>query len=149
MPTLSNIARPAPLTFPESLPNLVSFGSIVAALLAACFLLLAGCGEPSAAPVDPARAQEALKLTLESWKNGDSIEALKTAKPAIVAQDLDWLGGARLVDYSVSDETRKVAANLSVPVRLTLRTSSGKEVKKNVTYVVGTDPYLTVFRDLR
>ena len=88
-------------------------------------------------------------MTLESWKNGDPIEALKTAKPAIVAQDLDWLGGARLVDYTLSDDARKVAANLYVPVRLTLKTSSGKEVKKNVTYVVGTDPYLTVFRDLR
>jgi hypothetical protein len=112
-------------------------------------MALAGCDGSSAAPVDSSRAQEALKTSLESWKKGEPIEAMKRANPSIVAQDFDWMGGAKLVDYSVSAEGKKVAANLYVPVSLTLKLSTGKEVRKNVTYVVGTSPYLTVFRDLK
>ena len=39
-------------------------------------------------------------------------------------------------------------ANLRIPVKLTLRTPQGREIQKAVSYVVGTSPALTVFRDL-
>jgi hypothetical protein len=113
-------------------------------------LALAGCGTSQrAADVEPERARDALKTTLDGWKNGDAPDALKDASPSIVAQDLDWLAGAKLVDYKVADDGKPVAANLYVPVNLTLKLPSGKEVKKKVTYVVGTSPYLTVFRSLK
>jgi hypothetical protein len=49
----------------------------------------------------------------------------------------------------VTGDGKSVEANLYVPVTLTLTTSKGKEVKKKVTYVVGTSPYLSVFRALQ
>lgn len=117
------------------------------ALLAAA-LLFAGCsGSNRAAPVDPARAQEALKTALDGWKKGDSPTSLQTGSPSITVQDLDWMAGAKLLAYRVEGEGRAVEANLYVPVELTLRTPKGKEVKKSVHYVVGTSPILTVFRD--
>ncbi len=113
-------------------------------------LILAGCGgSQRAADVEPERARDALKTTLDGWKKGDAPDALKGGSPSIVAQDLDWLGGAKLVDYAVSGEGKPVAANLYVPVDLTLKLPNGKQVKKKVTYVVGTSPYLTVFRSLK
>ena len=36
-----------------------------------------------------------------------------------------------------------------MPVTLTLAPPKGKEVKKKVTYVVSTNPYLAVFRSLQ
>ena len=93
--------------------------------------------------------REALKTTLDGWKKGDAPDALKDSTPSIAAQDLDWLGGAKLVDYEVTGDGKSVEANLYVPVNLTLKTAKGKEVKKKVTYVVGTSPYLTVFRALQ
>ena len=120
----------------------------VALLFAA--LLFTGCGGTQyAADVEPERARDALKTTLDGWKKGDAPAALKDGSPSIVAQDLDWLAGAKLVDYTVADEGKPVAANLYVPVNLTLKLPNGKAVKKKVTYVVGTSPYLTVFRSLR
>jgi hypothetical protein len=118
-------------------------------LLAIAVTLLGGClGSPRAAPVDPDRAREALKSALDVWKKGDTPAALKDSTPAITAQDLDWLGGAKLVDYEVTGAGKSMEANLYVPVTLTLTMPKGKEVKKKVTYVVGTSPYLTVFRAL-
>ena len=57
--------------------------------------LLSGCSEEQgrAAPVDPSRAREALHTALESWKKGDTIDALKSGSPPIVAQDFDWMAG--------------------------------------------------------
>jgi hypothetical protein len=109
---------------------------------------VSGCsGGPRAAAVDPARAREALHTPLESWKKGDKIEALKSGSPPIVAQDFDWMAGHRLVAYEVSGEGKDDDANLRIPVRLTVRTAQGKDVKKSVSYVIGTSPALTVFRE--
>jgi hypothetical protein len=112
--------------------------------------LAAGCSSSQrAAPVDPDRAREALKTTLEGWKKGNAPAALKEGSPSIVAQDLDWLGGAKLVAFQVSGDGKPIEANLYVPVDLTLKMPNGKQVKKKATYVVGTSPYLTVFRSLK
>ena len=110
--------------------------------------LLSGCSGPGrAAPVDAPRAREALRTALEGWKRGDTIDALKSGSPPIVAQDFDWMAGQRLVAYEVTGDGKDDDANLRIPVRLTLRTAKGKEVRKDVSYVVGTSPAVTVFRE--
>ncbi len=116
-------------------------------ILLAAFL--AGCSGSRPNPVNATRAREALETTLNGWKNGDTPERLQSASPSIVAQDLDWIGGAKLVAYHVSGDGKPVEANLFVPVDLTLRMANGKQVKKSVTYVVGTSPYLSVLRALK
>jgi hypothetical protein len=119
-------------------------------LTLAAALLAAGCtGSSRATPVDTSRAREALKLALDGWKKGDSPSSLQLGTPPVTVQDTDWMTGARLVDYQVDGDGRPIEANLHVPVTLTLRTAQGKQVKKKVTYVVGTSPILTVFRALR
>jgi hypothetical protein len=123
---------------------------VIAALFTLATLgpLLSGCSGPGrAAPVDPARAREALRTTLESWKKGESIDSLKGGASSIVAQDFDWMAGHRLVAYEVTGDGKDDDANLRIPVRLTLRTAQGKEVRKSVSYVVGTSPAVTVFRE--
>jgi hypothetical protein len=111
--------------------------------------LLAGCsGSGRAGAVDAGRARESLKTALDGWKKGDTPAALSTGTPPITAQDLDWLAGAKLLDYAVTGEGRSIEANLYVPVTLTLTMANGKPAKKNVTYVVSTSPGLMVFRSL-
>jgi hypothetical protein len=108
---------------------------------------MAGCsGSQRAAAVDPERAREALKITLDSWKKGEPPSAVQGGSPSITAQDLDWMAGAKLVDYQVTGDGKAVEANLYVPVKLTLRSPQGREVTKSVSYVVGTSPRVTVFR---
>ena len=103
-------------------------------LMAASFILatagplLSGCSEEQgrAAPVDPSLARDALKTALESWKKGDTIDALKSGSPPIVAQDFDWMAGHRLVSYEVTGDGKDDDANLRIPVDLTLRTAQGQ-----------------------
>lgn len=123
---------------------------VMAALfaLATSSTLLSGCSGPAkSARVEPSRAREALRTALESWKKGEPIESLKSASPPIVAQDFDWMAGSKLVGYEVTGDGKDDDANLRIPVRLTLRNTQGAEVQKSVSYVVGTSPAITVFRD--
>lgn len=116
-------------------------------LAALAVVLLAGCsvGPKLAAPVEPDKARAALRTALDAWKAGKPIDSLAEANPPIVAQDVDWLAGAKLEDYAVLDD-KEADANLRVRVQLTVRPAQGAPAKKTVTYVVGTDPKLTVFR---
>jgi hypothetical protein len=111
--------------------------------------LFQGCGGGVRNPVDPERAREALKTTLESWKKGESMDSLQSATPSIVAQDSDWRSGAKLTDFEVAGDGKPMDANLRVAVKLTLRNKQGKEVKKSVNYLVTTSPAVTVFRDFK
>lgn len=111
---------------------------------------LAGCsGEGARAPrVEPAKARETLRLVLDRWKEGAKPDSLKAGSPPIFVQDFDWTAGLRLVDYEVTGDGKDDDANLRIPVRLTLRDPGGREVRKEVSYVVGTAPALTVFREM-
>jgi hypothetical protein len=121
--------------------------SALAASLMLAAIFESGCGARiSAAPLDTAKAHQALKTTLDAWKAGEDASTLKSNSPAIVAQDLEWLGGAKLLSYEIEGEGTPVDSNLRVPVKLTLKTQDGGETAKNVNYLVGTSPALTVFR---
>ncbi len=116
----------------------------------ACLLIECGCdGGPAKAPtVDSGRAREVLNTVLEKWKSGAKIEELKTGSPSITVQDFDWMGGAKLVNYEVIGEANFDDANLRIPVKLSLSDASGKALEKQVSYVVGTSPAVTVFREM-
>jgi hypothetical protein len=106
-------------------------------------LLLAGCADaPVAKPVEPDKARQTLRATLDAWKAGRPIDSLQADTPPVVAQDFDWMAGAKLDAYEVLGDGTPKDANLWVPVKLTLK---GKGTK-TVNYVVGTDIKLTVFR---
>lgn len=119
----------------------------LAPCLAAIVLTAAGCAEHVAAtPVDPSRARDALKTTLDAWKKGQTVDSLKSGSPPIVAQDLEWQSGAVLADYAIAGEGETVDSNLKVPVKLTLKSPGGAPATKQVTYLVTTSPSITVFR---
>lgn len=108
--------------------------------------MILGCG--ASHKVQPDVATSTLRSTLESWKNGQAPDDLQKATPAIVVQDLDWTGGAKLVDFEILEGGKPVDANLYAQVKLKLRDKEGGESEKTVTYVVGTSPKLTVFRQM-
>jgi len=112
----------------------------------ACLVIIGGCGKPY--QVQPQVAVNTLKAALDSWKNGKTPDSLKDAKPPIIVQDMDWMGGAKLIAFEIQDEGKPVDANLYAKVKLKLHDSTGAESEKIVTYCVGTGPSLTVFRDM-
>lgn len=117
-------------------------------LLTLC-LPCAGCsGKPKIYEVRPDTARQTLVTALTGWKSGLTPEALRGLPEGIVVQDPDWQGGARLQDFALLSDGTPVGANLSVEVRLDLVEKKNATVSRRVWYLVGTDPALTVFRDL-
>ncbi len=109
----------------------------------------AGCAKQQhAAPVNPEVARESLRTALETWKRGEAPDSLRQASPSITVQDMDWRQGYRLVDYEIVGDGVYDNANLRCPVKLSLRDPQGRPVTRRVTYMVGTDPQITVFREI-
>lgn len=114
-------------------------------------LFTTGCsGSGLNNPVDPPKAREALKTALESWKKGDAPKSLQASPTPMTVQDLDWMGGKKLVDYQILSDGESLDANLSIPVKLTLESDPAKKkpLEKKVYYLVSTTPATTVFRDM-
>ena len=110
---------------------------------------IAGCfGQSAPDSVRPDLAKDTLVKALSAWKDGSKIDSLQAQSPAIVVQDKDWSAGSQLTEFTLQGEGKAVGANLSIEVELTLVDSAGKTSKPKVWYLVGTDPALTVFRDL-
>jgi hypothetical protein len=135
----------------ELLPGTFSELSRAASLpmiCAALCLALPGCSEPRAEAVDVDLARSTLVQVLEHWKNEGTIDDLRAQSPEIVVQEAHWTNGRRLQNFSLLGDGNAEDANWFCEVELTLTPEAGdvKAKTKTVTYVVGTDPVLTVFR---
>jgi len=112
--------------------------------------VLPGCGGPARAkPVKVDLARKTLAQVLDHWKSGGNIDELRKRKPEVVAQDFFWIKGMKLQEYRILDDGHPEDASLRCEVELTLLPEDGgAPVKKTVNYLVGTDPVLTVFREM-
>lgn len=109
-------------------------------------LSLSGCGGPRNKPVKVELAKATLNQVLEHWKSGGNMDDLRKRSPEIVVQEAQWTNGAKLQEFQLIGDGRAEDANWYCEVQLTLMKAGGSEpIKKTVTYVVGTDPVLTVF----
>jgi hypothetical protein len=124
---------------------------IVACLGALATILFSGCSSSVGAhAVNEPRAREALKIALDQWKVGATVDSMPSAVSPMTVQDFDWAAGAKLVDYEIVDDGKAYDANLRVRVKLSLYgpgKTTGKPAEKQVWYLVGTSPSVTVFRD--
>jgi len=92
-------------------------------------------------------ARSTLLEVLEHWKKGGTIDELRQRSSEIVVQEALWSGGQKLQDFTLVNDGRAQDANWFCDVELTLSPENGKEpTKKTLTYAIGTDPVLTVFR---
>jgi hypothetical protein len=123
------------------------FYNLWAFLLACVTCGLAGCNTSSQrVPADPAQARAALRLALDTWRNGASAQALKQRQPPIQVVDHQWRTGYQLVRYQLAGDS-PIGANLRCQVQLSLKNSKGKTLNKKAIYSVGTSPVITVSRE--
>jgi hypothetical protein len=110
-----------------------------------------GCGRVSARDLDLNEevAHASLERFFEAWKSGQSQTDLG---PDIIAADEAWEAGARLLSFKIQPSGLNDGTNLHITAELVLaqpgnapRAKSGKP--KRVTYVVGTSPVITIFRE--
>jgi hypothetical protein len=124
----------------------LSMGVILASLAALALLALSGCSGSAAHAVNTSQARDALGTALDHWKQGDAPRSITS----MTVQDFEWEHGARLLDYQVLGDGQPRDANLSIKVKLTLAAdkAGSRKVEKTVSYLVGTSPSVTVFRDM-
>lgn len=128
------------------LVNLPSYRIVFASSL---LLLSAACSAGvQPAVVNTELARQTLHNVLASWKQGESPDQWRKRDPEVVVQDMDWMGGAKLLSYELIGAGEARDANLHCQVKLTLKKANGESVNRTVTYVVGTDPVCTVMRGL-
>jgi hypothetical protein len=138
--------------------NWTLYGSlrvVAACLVVLATLLLPGCSNSNTAyAVNELQARDALKIALDAWKKGETSQSLASSSTPMTVQDFEWDTGAKLIDYQLVDDGRADGPNLRIQVKLTTAGEPGKSNKeakpteKKASYVVGTSPRLTVFRDI-
>ncbi|MCA9054581.1 MAG: hypothetical protein KDA75_12130 [Planctomycetaceae bacterium] len=119
---------------------------VMFAIASSCFC---GCSDSPGAPhpVDAELAKQTLHDVLESWKSGSTIDSWRTHDPEVVVQEFAWSDGIQLNGYEVL-ETKPVDSNLHCEVRLSITSKDGQKKEHTVTYLVGTSPTITVFRQI-
>lgn len=116
--------------------------------VALMFLLVSGCSDPVGGPVKLDTAQQILSGAMECWKEGKTPKDLLAATPPVFVQEQEWNDGVTLVDYEIISNDQPVGPNLIATVKLKLEKPAGKITEKTATYVVGTSPSLTVYRNI-
>jgi hypothetical protein len=147
-----------PATFDHVDRNSTLYGSlwvVAACLVVLATLLLPGCSNSSVAhAVDEPQARDALKIALDAWKKGETSQSLASSSNRMTVQDFEWDTGSKLIDYQLVDDGRADGPNLRIQVKITTigEPAKGKKeakpTEKKASYVVGTSPRLTVFRDI-
>lgn len=119
------------------------------AVLAIGLLTLVGCGQtPPPRTADESQARKTLDQALAAWQQGQTVEALKQASPAITVSDPSWQKGESLKKFEIAGSSKPSGAEREFTVTLWLADPKGKERKTEVAYKVGTDPINTVFRSM-
>jgi hypothetical protein len=120
-------------------------GCVLIILLACC-----GCNSSTrhAKPVDEDAAMQALIVCLDAWSSGTGMDVFAKQNPDFTVQDLDWSGSKKLTHYEIIGTPVKIDCNLIVEVNLHFATPHRQTETERVTYIVGTDPVLTVFRKM-
>jgi hypothetical protein len=111
-------------------------------------VLLVGCGPgdhtPAPAP-DLDQAREVVARALDQWKNSVKVEDVAQLEPPMHVSDHDWSAGRQLVEYRVG-ETSLHGNNAKIAVALTLKLPQGGAKKTSATYLVSTQPVISIVR---
>ena len=103
----------------------------------------AGCGFGQTPAVNESIAHDSLITFLDAWSGGETPDDLQ---PNIIGKDPAWTAGEKLVSYEIVDE-KTTGTSLHISAKLTLENSNGEKKTPMATYIVGTSPVVTVFRD--
>lgn len=115
-------------------------------LAAMVMTFVSGCGMNAEPVSDPVQAETVLSTALEAWKSGTTCEDLEKRTPSIVVVDPDWKAGAGLLAFE-PQPARVAGNNVTMPVRLTLKTSKGRKVERTAVYAITTSPVALIIRE--
>ena len=110
-------------------------------------IALMGCESSLPPQTDAAKGREVMKRVLDTWKQGGTVEELKSGSPSITARDPDWSAGSKLTSYEIADEDGRAGVDLVLTVKLALTRTDGRTQDKKVNYTVGIGSSTVVVRN--
>jgi hypothetical protein len=117
------------------------------AIVGMSFLLVGCASKGRNLPLDKTLARESLIVFLDTWKNKQSAKLLKDRTPSIVGLDDDWDAGKKLESYEIVNMDRNDGSNVYAVVNLNFANADGAGKSRRVTYIIGTSPVVSIFRD--
>lgn len=127
----------------DSITNAKFLGTWIAA---ASMTLISGCACGGSPVSDPVKAEELLSTALEAWKSGSTSSDLEKGASSIVMFDPDWNSGIRLESFE-PQPARLAGNNVTLPVKLTLKTGKGRKVQRTAVYAITTEPVKLIVRE--
>jgi hypothetical protein len=112
--------------------------------LLALATLTAGCGSES--QQDLVLISDSVVAGLETWKNDQRVDTLRSRSPPIEFHDDDWQRGVRLINYELTKTYRDTDGAPRCAVTLSIQ-SRGKPKTIKVTYQANTSSTIVIARD--
>lgn len=110
-------------------------------LLPAC----AGCGGASLPPLaDADQARAMLRIALDTWQKGESVEALGQRSPPVYFNDPRPQAGVQLVAYKMDDTHGFHGQSVRQPVVLSLKAKDGTTRDRKTAYLIDTSPAIVI-----
>jgi hypothetical protein len=107
-------------------------------------MLATGCNSDSQQDLDLVR--DSVIAGLETWKNAEPVNVLRSRSPPIEFYDDDWQRGARLIDYELTKTYRDTDGAPRCAVSMDIQ-SRGKSRTIKVTYQANTSSKIVIPRD--
>ncbi len=111
-------------------------------------VLLAGCDSKGRnLPLDKTMARDSLVVFLDTWIGNRPVKGLQDRTPPIVGLDDDWDAGKKLESYEIINLDKDDGSNVYAVVKLKFASAGGESKSRQVTYIIGTSPVVSIFRD--
>src|SRR5262245_3518086 len=115
-------------------------------LTALTLVVLTGCGGSLPPAANPDQAQNALRIALTAWQNGETLEGLKDRWPAINMSDPDWRTGRKLASFELRQGTSN-GQGWRCEAVLTFQDDPEGLGPQLASYAIDTSPALVVIRE--
>lgn len=116
-------------------------------ILLAVPCLFVACSKSLPPPSEIDQGMTLLNQVLDTWKQGDSPDALASGKPSVRVIDRDWTQGFRLIDYQLVGEPNHYGLEVIQAVTLELEDENGRPLRKEVNYLITTGANPLVARE--
>ena len=94
-----------------------------------------GCGRSLPPAADGSKARQARVTALDAWRDGGSVQSLRSASPAIYFNEPQFNASRRLVDYRIESE-HAYGQSWGCEGTLTLQSDQGQKAQRLTGYYI-------------
>jgi hypothetical protein len=106
-----------------------------------------GCGRSLPEQANPEKARQALEMSLDAWRKGESIPGLAKGSPVIYFNDPKVQKGMQLSAFTIEDGHDFFGQSVRLSATLSFARDGGATKERTVVYLVDTSPVIVIVPD--